>query len=326
MDTLSQILQSTRTRSPLIADLRLGVDVSVGIPFLDGLPFHYLVDGACRLETGSESLDLNAGDFVMLSRVPRYRFETGSGARSVDVMDFAEQDNFSLDHWRSGVDRLLGRSFGEGPVEARILSAIVLPGGRDGGPLTRDLPSVTLLRDVKSLLEPWLVAAIDFMSTEVREPEPGLSAVVERLIELVFIAVLRKWLLDGDHRSGWMRGLTDPAISRVLNAVHADPGRRWTLRDLATVSGRSRSSLAIHFREVMGETPFAYITRWRMHLAATAIARGGRSTADIGASLGYQAPQTFARAYFATYGETPAQYRRALKRDGGGPASGSHDD
>ncbi len=317
MDTLSQILQATRARSPLIADLRLGADVSVGIPLLDGLPLHYVVDGSCRLETGSESMELTAGDFVMLSRIPHYRFETGSGARSVDVMDFAEEDNFSLDDWRTGVDRLLARSFGEEPVRARILSAIVMPGDREGSPLTRDLPRIAQLRNVKSLLEPWLVAAIEFMSTEVREPEPGLSAIVERLIELVFIAVLRKWLLDSEHERGWMRGLTDPTISRVLNAVHADPGRRWALRDLAIVSGRSRSGLAIHFREVMGETPFAYITRWRMHLAAAAVARGGRSTADIGFSLGYQAPQAFARAFLAAFGETPAQYKRTLTREDG---------
>ena len=310
MDTLSQILQATRARSPLIADLRIGADVSVGVPALGGLPFHYVVTGACRLDTGREHLELTAGDFVMLARLPHYRLETGSGARSVDVMDYAERDNFSVADLRTGVDHLLMRSFGEGPQEARVLSAIVMPGGREAAPLMRDLPPVTLLRHAESLLEPWLVAAIAFMSADVREPEPGRGAIAERLIELIFVAVLRKWLLDGDHERGWMRGLTDPTVSRVLNAMHADPGRRWTLRDLARVSGRSRSGLAEHFREVMDETPFAYLTRWRMHLAAAAVAREGRSIADIGADLGYQGSQSFARAFFTSTGETPAQYRR----------------
>ena len=315
MDPLSQMLQSIRARSPLIADLRLGAHVSVGVPALGGLPFHYVAKGACRLDAGGERMELQAGDFVMLARSPYYRFSTGSGARSIEVMDFAERDNFSVDDLRTGIDHLLMRNFGDGPVEARILSAIVVPGGREGGPLTRDLPRITLLREVKSLLEPWLVAAIDFMSSEVREPEPGLGAIAERLVELIFIAVLRKWLLDGEHERGWMRGLTDPTISRVLNAMHAEPGRRWSLRDLATVSGRSRSGLAEHFREVMDETPFAYLTRWRMHLAASAVARADRSTADIGADLGYQGPQAFARAFRTAFGETPAQYRRRCIRE-----------
>ncbi len=317
MDTLSQILQATRARSPLIADLRLGVDVSIGVPALGGLPFHYVVKGACWLDTGSERRELKAGDFVMLSRLPYYRFETGSGACSIEVMDFAGPDNFSVDDLSTGIDHLLMRRFGDGPVEARILSVIVMPGEREGGPLTRDLPQVTLLRDATSMLEPWLHAAIEYMSVELREPEPGLGAIAERLIELIFIAVLRKWLLDGEHETGWLRGLKDPTISRVLNAMHAEPGRRWTLRDLAVISGRSRSGLAKYFKEVMDETPFAYLTRWRMQLASTALARGERSTANIGADLGYKGSQAFTRAFHTTYGHTPAQYRRRRRADPG---------
>lgn len=315
MDTLSQILQTIRTRSPLIADLSFGNNVSIGLPALGGLPFHYVVKGNCRLETGEDSVELAAGDFVMVARLPYYRFETGSGSQRVEIMDFAGTDEFLVDEMRTGRNQLLMREIGEGPAQARVISAILMPGGRDGGPLTRDLPVVTLLRAVESLLEPWLIAAIDFMSAEVRESEPGLSAVAERLVEVIFIAVLRKWLLDGGHERGWIRGLTDPTIARVLNAIHEDPGRRWTLRDLAVASGRSRSGLAEHFREVMGETAFAYITRWRMHLAASAIAHGRRPIAEIGESLGYRGSQAFGRAFFAAFGETPAQYRRRCRTE-----------
>ena len=132
-------------------------------------------------------------------------------------------------------------------------------------------------------------------------------------MEVIFLAVLRKWLLDGNHQKGWMRGLTDPTIARVLNAIHAEPRRHWTLSDLAVVAGRSRSGLAQYFRDIMGETPFGYITRWRMHLAALAIAQGGHSVADVAESVGYRGSPAFARTFFATYGETPAQYSRRCR-------------
>ena len=311
MDTLSQMLRATRVRSPLIADMRLGADLSIGVPALGGIPFHYVVAGACRLETETDSCSLNAGDFVMLAHLSHYRLRTGSGSRRAEVMDFAERDRFSIDDLRTGRDHLLLRNIGEPPMEARVLSAIVMPGdGPEVGPLIHDLPVLMLLRDVKSQLEPWLVTAIDFMATDNCQPEPGLSAIAERLIELIFVSVLRQWLLDTSHERGWMRGLTDPTVSRVLNAVHAQPGRRWTLGELAVVAGRSRSGLAKHFRDVMDETPFAYLTRWRMHLASAAVARGERSTAEIGASLGYQGAQAFTRAFLSTFAVTPAQYRR----------------
>ena len=315
MDTLSQILQAARVRSPLIADLRLGADVSVGLPALGGLPFHYIVKGACRLDTGSERVDLVAGDFVMLTRLPYYRLETGRGVRRLEIMEFAERDKFSLDELHTGRNQLLNREIGDAPMEVRVFSAILMPGDRSGSPLIRDLPIVTLLRDIKSLLEPWLVAAIDFMSAEVREIEPGLSVIAERLIEVIFLAVLRMWLLDRGHERGWMRGLTDPTVARVLNAMHAEPERHWTLHDLATVAGRSRSGLAKHFREIMDETPFVYLMRWRMYLAASEVARGSRSITEIGASVGYAGSLAFARAFVATFGETPAHYRRRSRKE-----------
>lgn len=316
MDTLGQILQGARARSPLIADLHLGNDVSLGLPSFGGLPFHYIVSGTCRLSTGRENVDLAAGDLVMLARLPHYRLETRGDGQRLEVTDFAERDSFSVDGLRTGRNQLFNRAIGEGPAATRIFSAILMPGGRDDSPLIRDLPVVTLLRDVKSLLETWLIAAIDFMSAEVLEQQPGFSAIAERLIEVIFLAVLRKWLLDGGHERGLMRGLTDPTISRVLNAIHSEPGRPWKLSSLAAASGRSRSSLAQHFREVMGETPFAYITRWRMHLAASAIANSRQPTAEIGESLGYRGSQAFGRAFLAAFGETPAQYRRRYRTEG----------
>lgn len=311
MDTLSLMLRATRARSPLIADMRLGPNLSVGVPAFGGMPLHYVASGACGLRTERESLELSEGDLVMLARTPHYRFRTGDGATRIEVMDFAERDRFSPDYMRTGADHLLTRDIGEPPMQARVLSAIIMPGeGPEAGPLTRDLPEVMLLRDTKSYLEPWLRAAMEFKSNGIGELEAGSSAIAERLIELIFVAALRRWLLDARPERGWMRGVTDTAISRVLNAVHKQPGRRWTLSGLAVIAGRSRSGLAAHFREVMGETPFGYITRWRMHLAAAAVTAGDRSTAEIAASLGYERSQAFSRAFAAAFGVTPAQYRR----------------
>ena len=340
MDPLSEILQTVRARAPLIADLRLGGDVSIGLPTLGGLPFHYIVQGSCRVDTGSEWAELGAGDFVMLARLPCYRLETGRGVHRAEIMDFAERDNFSVNDLRVGRNHSLTTQIGDGPPQARVLSAILMPGGASIGALARDLPVVTLLRDVQAMLEPWLVAAIDcrlmsndvcepapglgaiaerlveviFMSNDVCEPAPGLGAIAERLVEVIFLAVLRRWL-DGTHARGWMRGMADPRIARVLNAMHAMPAQRWTLRDLALACGCSRSGLAKRFRAIMDETPFAYLTRWRMHLAAAALAEERLSISEIGMRFGYTSSQAFAHAFHTAFDETPATYRRRRRAE-----------
>ena len=291
-----------------------------GIPHLDGIPFHYVVEGHCRLVFQARRIELSAGDFVMLPRSPDYRLETGTGQQRAEVLDFMERQGVPPDYLQTGLERPLFEMVGGASSAARLLSGIVALASPETEPLTRDLPEVTLLRNAKAQVEPWLVVAIDFITAEGSTPEPGFDAVAGRLIELIFVAALRRWLLQSDHEKGWMRGLTDPSISRALNALHAELGRPWTLRDLAAASGRSRSGFAEHFRAVMEETPFSYLARWRMHLASTLVEQGQRSIADIGASLGYQSSHAFARAFLARFGETPTQYRRrsrATRADAG---------
>lgn len=310
MDPMQQVLASARIRSPLIADLRLGDDVSLGIPHLPGIPFHYVAEGSCRLSFQARSVGLEAGDFAMLPRWPSYRLETGRALEHVEILDFRERQGLPPDYLQASLVRPLLTVVGSASPAARVLSGIAAFAGQEGGPLTRDLPELMLLRGAEAQLEPWLVAAIEFISAEGYEPEPGFGAVAERLIELIFVAMLRRWFLRSAHEAGWMRGLGDPIVSRALGALHTEPGRHWTLRDLAAASGQSRSGFAEHFRRVVGETPFAYLARWRMHLAATLVRQGRRSTDDISASLGYRSSRAFSRAFLLAHGETPAQHRR----------------
>ena len=315
MDLLTQILRSARVSSPLIADLRLGPDVSLGIPGLAGIPFHYVVEGRCRIRLPRSSVELGPGDFVMLPRWPSYRLETGEGRERSEVLDFAKAQGLPNGFLQMSLERPLLEVVGGASLVARVLSGIVAVAAQESGPLTRDLPEVVCLQDARSQLEPWLGAAMDLVAVEGYAPEPGFGAVAERLIELVFVAMLRRWFVQSDHEKGWMRGLNDPTVSRALSALHAEPGRDWTLQALAVTSGRSRSGFAKHFRDVMGEAPFAYLARWRMHLASSLVTQERQSLATIGASLGYRSANSFARAFASSFGVTPAQYRKRSRAD-----------
>ncbi|WP_428391540.1 AraC family transcriptional regulator [Lichenicoccus sp.] len=310
MDPLTHILRSTRFRSPLIADLRLGIDVSLGFAHQPGIPFHYVVEGSCRLACQRQSVRLEAGDFVLLPRWPDYRVETGRGSQHIEIMDFAEQEGLAADYLKTGVDRALLTTVGGATAMVRLLSGIVTLAGQEHGPLMRNLPEITLVQNANAQNEAWLAAAIDLVSSEGSTPAPGFAAVAERIIELIFVMTLRRSLLGSAHEKGWVRGLADPTISRALDAIHAEPARHWTLRDIAAASGRSRSGFAEHFRATMEETPFAYLARLRMHLASGMVEEGRRSIADVGASLGYRSSHAFARAFTETFGETPTQFRR----------------
>ncbi len=253
---------------------------------------------------------MTVGDFVMLPRWPDYRIETGDGSERIEIGEIAQSQNVPANYLRVGVGRPLRSVIGGGLEAVRILSGVVSLVGGHEGPLTRDLPDFTLVRRAGPRLDPWLVAATEFISAESRAPEPGFGAVAERLVELIFTATLRDWMLQAEGDVERKRRLSDPSIRRALDAMHADPARHWTLSDLAASSGRSRSGFAERFRTVMGETPFAYLARCRMQLASNLVKEGRLSTADVGVSLGYRSLHGFAQAFTNAHGETPAQHRR----------------
>ena len=62
-------------------------------------------------------------------------------------------------------------------------------------------------------------------------------------------------------RVGWFYARADPPVSAAMAAMHADPAHRWTLDGLARRAGMARSSFARCFRERVGETPIACLTR-----------------------------------------------------------------
>src|SRR4029077_11507576 len=98
---------------------------------------------------------------------------------------------------------------------------------------------------------------------------PGSQMMLGRLMELLFLEVLRRHVarlpLGGQ---GGFAAINDPIVSRALQLVHADPGRRWTAESLAREAGSSRTVLAERFNALLGPPPIDYLASWRIHLAA----------------------------------------------------------
>jgi AraC-like DNA-binding protein len=96
----------------------------------------------------------------------------------------------------------------------------------------------------------------------------GGFLVAEHQAHMMLVQALRLHLSEPlEGQTGWLAALADKPISLVINAMHQDPARRWTLQDLAERAGMSRSSFALKFRATADETPMTYLTRWRMLLA-----------------------------------------------------------
>ncbi|MBL8216385.1 MAG: AraC family transcriptional regulator [Bryobacterales bacterium] len=162
----------------------------------------------------------------------------------------------------------------------------------------------------------WLEESIRFSATRAASNEPGIHAVLAKLSELLFIETLRRHLgtmTAGD--TGWLAGLRDPQVSQALAAIHREPARAWTIADLASGAGTSRSVLAERFRHYLGEPPMAYLMRWRLQLGAKLLGTTGRSVAEIAMQVGYDSEAAFNRAFKREFGEPPARYRKLREQE-----------
>ncbi|MBV9747818.1 MAG: helix-turn-helix transcriptional regulator [Acetobacteraceae bacterium] len=135
---------------------------------------------------------------------------------------------------------------------------------------------------------------------------------VHHLAHLMLLQALRLHLSRrADNQVGWFYALAGPQLSAAIKAMHADPTHRWTLGELATRVGVSRSVFAQRFRERVGETAIVYLTRWRMMLAAERLACSCEPLAKVARSFGYESENTFNTAFKWMMGCSPRRYARA---------------
>lgn len=79
--------------------------------------------------------------------------------------------------------------------------------------------------------------------------------------------------------------------------LHASPAHAWTLEELATKAGASRSALADRFAHFVGYPPIQYLTQWRMQMAAKRLADRSIKVAAIAREVGYESEAAFSRAF-----------------------------
>jgi AraC-like DNA-binding protein len=78
----------------------------------------------------------------------------------------------------------------------------------------------------------------------------------------------------------------------------------------------SRTSFALHFRNVAGVAPLTYLTEWRMRLAERALREEKTPVASVARSLGYTSESAFSNAFKRIIGISPTAYRTSLNVPG----------
>ena len=191
-------------------------------------------------------------------------------------------------------------------------SAVVLVGSyRVDGPISARLLGA-LPRRVVVRYDTDACPLMDLAFAEIGRDVPGQQAVLDRLLDLLLLTTLREWFDRPEAQPpAWYRALGDPIVGPALRLVHALPSEPWTVAKLAADVGVSRATLARRFTELVGEPPMAYLTTWRLTLAADMLRRSDTTVDAIARRVGYVSGYSLSVAFKRVLGARPSDYRPA---------------
>ncbi|WP_157248945.1 AraC family transcriptional regulator [Nonomuraea typhae] len=149
---------------------------------------------------------------------------------------------------------------------------------------------------------------IGLLGAEMVRDEPGQEAVLDRLLDLLLISTLRSWFADHEAPA-WYRAQSDPVVGKAMRMLHNNPAHPWTVASLAAEVGVSRASLARRFTELVGEPPMAFLTDWRLALAADMLREPGATVGAVARKVGYGSPFALSTAFKRVRGVSPQEFK-----------------
>ena len=198
------------------------------------------------------------------------------------------------------------RTWGNSPAGSTVLLSGHLRAARRGQPAAAEVPAHAAGPPRRRLGLP----LIGLLGEEIVRDEPGQEAVLDRLLDLLLIAVLRAWFARPDAEApAWYRANGDPVVGRALRLLHNNPSHPWTVATLADEVGVSRAALARRFTELVGEPPMTFLTGWRLDLAADLLREPDVTLGAVAHQVGYGSPFALSAAFKRVRGISPQQHR-----------------
>jgi len=334
-DTLSDVLRAIRLRGgvffyvegtdPWVVETPCSSKIVPAImPEVEHLmPFHGVARGSCWASlVDGEPIRLNEGDLVLFPQGDHHVMSSTPGLRAKVVdpdLYFAKrppQLPFTLSLTENGM--IPASRFDSSGSRLKVVCGFLGCDARPFNPLLASMPRVMRLPGLAAEGSSWVANFLHSMVEESTRKRPGGEAVLERMSEMLFVEALRCYIETlPAGETGWLAGVRDQSIGRVLALVHERPEAPWTLQQLADEAAMSRTTLHERFVQFIGQPPMQYLAQWRMQVATKLLRDTEAKLIKVALGVGYDSEAAFSRAFKRAVGVAPGAWRvgrRAVKK------------
>lgn len=304
-DLINELLQGMRLRGVQYRRIEAGPVFGVSFEAKPGHAyFHFLASGCATLRLDDGSLyELSAGNAVFISHGGAHQLLSSPGEAVRDIGSF---DAASLGDAVCAVKASTDANGSTGSLLFSACMAFEL-GSIQG--LGRLMPAMMLI-DARGQRYPGLMPILATMEREVCSARIGYAGILARLADVVAAMIVRGWVECAcGNASGLVAALRDPRLARALLALHQQPGRDWSVAELAAQGNTSRSVFADRFQATLGIPPLRYATELRMRLASQWLTLERLPIEEVAQRLGYTSQAAFSRAFKRITGQPPGASR-----------------
>ncbi len=302
-DLINELLQGMRLRGVQYRRIEAGPVFGVSFEARPGHAyFHFLAAGCATLRLDDGSLyELSAGNAVFISH--------GGAHGLLSSPDVPERDICSFEATTLGDAVCAIKTSADGSPGTLLFSACMeFELGSIQG-LGRLMPAMMLI-DARGQRYPGLMPILATMEREVCSARIGYAGILARLADVVAAMIVRGWVECAcGNASGLVAALRDPRLARALLALHQQPGRDWSVAELAAQGHTSRSVFADRFQATLGVPPLRYATELRMRLASQWLTLERLPIEEVAQRLGYTSQAAFSRAFKRITGQPPGASR-----------------
>lgn len=303
MDIVSDICRTIRLEGSVFFRSDLSAPWGIQLPAAHEPRFHVVLEGNMWFQTDKMAQPqlMQAGDVIIIPEGEWHWIADAIGRTCVLSAEAGAAANAGTPMFQGDV------------LATRLLCGLFRFNKAIKHPLLSALPDLIRLDHDDSPNQHFLIEIGQWMFNEFNRDAPGSNVLIDRLCEVFFIQSLRNIQEIKAYTTGFLDALKDPRIHKSLQAMHEKPQFAWTLELLAKEVAMSRAVFAERFNQLVGITPIAYLTAWRMQQALNLIRETVLPIASIAEQVGYNSDISFNRAFQRHFEMTPGEYRKRLE-------------